>query len=324
MSAETEQAKKPEISVVIAVYNSADMFPELYKRLCDALKTITESVEIIAVLDGCTDNSYEVIYKLSLKDKRVRIIEFSRNFGHQASITAGLEFASGEAVVVMDDDLEDPPEILPDFILKLRGGFDVVYGIRRHRKRTLPYRIAYSVFYKILGKLADIKIPYDAGDFCVMKISVVEILNKMPEKNRFLRGLRAWSGFEQTGIEYDRGKRLSGESGYSLRKYLKLAMNGIFSFSYKPLNYISVMGFIIAMISFVSGFCLIVFKLMDKIRDVPGWTSLAVLLLFLTGVQLISIGIIGAYISRIYDEVKQRPKYVVKRFAGFEKGRKGD
>ena len=313
--------QKTALSVVIPVYNSAEIFPELYRRLCNVLKDDVDSFEIIAVLDGCTDNSYEVIYKSSLQDKRVKIIEFSRNFGHQSSVAAGLEHAEGEMVVIMDDDLEDPPEILPKFISKFKEDFDVVYGIRRRRKTSFLHRTAYFLFYRILGKLADIKIPYDSGDFCIMRRNVVDALNNMPEKNRFIRGLRAWSGFRQTGIEYDRGGRLAGASGYSLRKYLRLAMDGIVSFSYRPLNYISISGIVIAFVGFFVGMGLIALKLMGGIKDVPGWTSLAFLLLFFSGVQLISLGIIGAYISRIYDEVKHRPKYIIRRTAGLERKR---
>jgi len=307
-----------ELSIVIPVYNSSNIFSELYKYLSASLKGIVESFEIIAVLDGCTDRSFETIDKLRLEDKNIKIIEFSRNFGHQAAVTAGLALASGEMIAVMDDDLEDPPEILPKFISKLKEGFDVVYGIRKKRKRSLFLRITFSLFYRILDKMFDIEIPYDSGDFCIMKRSFVKVLNEMPEKNRFLRGLRAWSGFEQIGLEYERGKRFAGVSGYSLRKYFRLAMDGIFSFSYKPLIYISILGFIIALVSFFFGISLIIMKLMKKIPDVPGWTSLFVLILFFSGIQLISVGIIGGYIARIYDEVKHRPKYIIKRILGFE------
>lgn len=313
------QDHKMALSVVIPVYNSAEIFPELYRRLCNVLKDNVDSFEIVAVLDGCIDNSCEVIYKINLQDKKVKIVEFSRNFGHQSSVAAGLEHASGEMVVIMDDDLEDPPEILPKFISKLKEDFDVVYGIRRRRKSSLLHRIAYFLFYRIMGKLTDVKIPYDAGDFCIMRRYVVDALNSMPEKNRFIRGLRAWSGFRQTGIEYERGGRLAGTSGYTMRKYLRLAMDGIVSFSYRPLNYISISGIIIALFGFFVGMGLIALKLMGSVKDVPGWTSLAFLLLFFSGVQLISLGIIGAYISRIYDEVKHRPKYIIRRTAGFEK-----
>lgn len=324
MTPASETAVKPKLSIVIPVYNSAPIFPELYRRICESVEPAAGSFELIAVLDGCTDASYEVIHEVSLEDSRVRLIELSRNFGHQTAITAGLERASGEMVLIMDDDLEDPPEVLPLFIETLQKGFDVVYGIRKRRKRSFFYRLGYSLFYRILGTLSDTRIPYDAGDFCIMSRRVVEALNRMPEKNRFLRGLRAWSGFRQTGLEYERGGRYAGESGYGLRKYLALAMTGIVSFSYRPLTFISFVGGIIAFVSFALGFAFIVLKLVGMIQDVPGWTSLAVLLLFLSGIQMMTTGIIGAYVARIYEEVKQRPKYLIRRIEGFDDRRIDD
>jgi dolichol-phosphate mannosyltransferase len=215
----------------------------------------------------------------------------------------------------MDDDLEDPPEVLPLLLARMNEGFDVVYGIRQKRERSASYRLLYKAFYRILGMLVDIRIPSDAGDFCLMTRRVVQVLNVMPENNRYLRGLRAWAGFEQTGLEYDRGARFASESGYSLRKYIRLAMDAIFSFSYKPLTYVSRMGFVIAAGSFLYG----VFLLMSgRSPNAPGWASLFVAILFFSGVQLISIGIIGQYLARIYDEIKQRPKFIVKRSANFE------
>jgi dolichol-phosphate mannosyltransferase len=307
-----------DLSIIIPVYNSSTIFPELHKQLCIALNNTVQSLEIVAVLDGCTDASYDVIHTLRVNDERIKIIELSRNFGHQAAITAGLEFASGEMVAIMDDDFEDPPELLPAVIGKLKEGYDVVYGIRKKRKRSLFLRILFSSFYRLLHEFVDIRIPQDAGDFCVMKRAFVKVLNDMPETNRFLRGLRAWPGFSQTGIEYERGTRFSGKSGYSLRKYLRLAMDGIFSFSYKPLIYISTAGGLVASLSFLVGIIFIVLKLTGQVRDVPGWTSLAVIVLFLSGVQLMSMGIVGTYVARIYDEVKRRPKYVVRRTVGFD------
>jgi glycosyltransferase involved in cell wall biosynthesis len=310
--------KRIDLSIVIPVYNSADIFPELYRRLVASLERAVNSFEIIAVLDGCKDKSFEVISRYCLLDKRVKLIEFSRNFGHQAAISAGLFASTGEMVAVMDDDLEDPPEVLLQFIEKMREGFDVVYGIRKKRKRSVVYRYLYLLFYRFLGRIADLKMPYDAGDFCIMRGCVVKVLNDMPERNRYLRGLRAWSGFEQTGIEYDREERFSSISGYSFKKYVALALDAIFSFSYKPLKFVSVIGMMIALISFIVGVRLIFLKLTGQISDVPGWASLAVSILFLTGIQLVSIGIIGEYIARIYDEVKQRPKYIVRRSIGLE------
>lgn len=304
-----------ELSVVIPVYNSANIFPELHRRLTAVLEGAVSSHEIIGVVDGARDNSFDVIQGIAKADCRVKAMEFSRNFGHQAAVTAGLEAAAGSMVAVVDDDLEDPPEVLPAMISKIREGFDVVYGIRRKRKRSLLHRFLFKAFYRVLGALVDLKLPGDAGDFCVMSRRIVRALNAMPENNRYLRGLRAWAGFEQTGIEYERGTRLANKSGYSFAKYCKLAMDAIFSFSYKPLEYVSKIGALIAMLSFAFGLYLFC---SGRTPVAPGWASLFVAILFFSGVQLISVGIIGQYLARIYDEIKQRPKYIVKRTAGFD------
>jgi dolichol-phosphate mannosyltransferase len=305
-----------QLSVVIPVYNSANIFPELYQRLVDTLNKTVSSFEIIAVVDGGSDHSFDAITNIGRRDDRVKAVEFSRNFGHQTAITAGLTLAAGETVAVMDDDLEDPPEVLPLMLERIRGGFDVVYGIRRNRKQNWIHRFFFAAFYRALGGLADVRIPRDAGDFCVMTRRVVDTLNAMPENNRYLRGLRSWAGFDQTGIEYRREKRFANRSGYSFRKYFRLASDAVFSFSYKPLEYVSMIGFIIAILSFIYG--LYVFSV-GRILVAPGWASLFVAILFFSGVQLISVGIIGQYLARIYDEIKHRPRYIIKRTAGFEK-----
>jgi dolichol-phosphate mannosyltransferase len=307
---------KNELSVVIPVYNSANIFPELHRRLTIALQPIVQDFEVIAVLDGCSDNSFDVIAKYCEVDKRIKLLELSRNFGHQAAITAGMQTATGELVIIMDDDLEDPPEILPQFLSKIKEGFDVVYGVRRKRKRSLFINAMYKSYYRLLSRLVDVKMPYDAGDFCIMKRKIVNILNDMPERNMYLRGLRAWSGFRQTGLEYDREDRFANRPGYNLRKYFALAFDAIFSFSYKPLRYVFGLGLAIASISFMLAIIITILKIFNSIRDVPGWTSLLLAVLCLAGVQLISIGIIGEYVLRIYDEVKQRPKYIIGKSIG--------
>jgi len=305
---------REELSVIIPVYNSELILPELYRRLVKALEPAVASFEIVAVVDGCRDGSYRVIRELADKDPRVKAIELSRNFGHQAAITAGLAAASGELVAIIDDDLEDPPEVLAQFIGKIREGYDVVYGVRRGRKRSFFHRLGYSAFYRVLGRLVDIEIPSDAGDFCVMRRRVVEVLNSMPERNRYLRGLRAWAGFRQTGMEYNREGRYASESGYGLKKYFALAFDAIFSFSYKPVIYVSIAGFLLALASVLYGLRIII---IGKSPVAPGWASLFVAILFLSAVQLISIGIIGQYLARIYDEIKSRPQFVVNRTVGF-------
>jgi dolichol-phosphate mannosyltransferase len=307
-----------ELSVVIPVYNSAAIFPELHRRIVQSLQTVVESFELVAVLDGCTDDSYRVISAARRQDPRIKLIELSRNFGHQAALTAGLFHAAGDMVLIMDDDLEDPPEVLPKFIETLRSGYDVVYGVRKRRKRSLAHRLLYASFYRMLGQVASIDIPYDAGDFGIMTRRVVDALNRLPEKSRFLRGLRAWTGFRQTGLEYERSSRFAGESGYSLGAYFSLAINGLVSFSHRPLTFISLTGGVIAAVSFLLGIAFAVLKLAGQMPNVPGWTSLAVLLLFLSGVQMLTIGTIGAYVARIFDEVKGRPTFVIGRAEGIE------
>jgi len=324
MGAQNNPTSTLELSVIIPVYNSAEIFPELHRRLIAVLGPAVKSFEIIAVVDGCRDRSAEVIGGIATKDSRVKMIEFSRNFGHQAAITAGLEFVSGATTIIMDDDLEDPPEILPRFLASLDEGFDVVYGIRKRRHRPLPYRMLYRLFYRLLGSLVDIHIPYDAGDFCAMRRPVVETMNAMPESNRYLRGMRAWCGFRQTGLEYDRGERLASESGYTLKKYIALALDAIFSFSYKPLKFVSLAGFLVAGVSFLYVLRLIVGRLTGEFNQVPGWASLQVSILVLSGIHLISIGIVGEYLARIYDEVKQRPKFVIKNAVGIQREQRHD
>lgn len=306
------------ISIVIPVYNSADIFPELYRRLSATLSGLNMRYEIIAVTDGCRDNSADIIAEFCRKDNRLRLLEFTRNFGHQMAVTAGLQHACGDMVITMDDDLEDPPEILPDFVKKAQEGYDIVYGVRENRKVSLFLCLAYSVFYRLIRKISGIDMPYDAGDFSLIKRSVVNKLNQMPETNRYIRGMRAWLGFSQTGIKYERGKRLKGSSGYSLPKYVRFALDGIFSFSYKPLQYVSILGFVIAILSFIYGLRFLVMKLTGRIHTIQGWTTLMLTVLFIGGIQLISIGVIGEYIARIFDEVKKRPKYIIKRYVGFD------
>ena len=315
---QTFPVEHPDLSVIVAIYNSANIFPELYKRLTAALEQHTPSFEIITVLDGCQDNSYEVIRSFADRDTRIKIIEFSRNFGHQAALTAGLSHASGELVAIIDDDLEDPPELLPEFIKKINQGYDVVYGIRKKRKRSFILNFLYKSFYRVLGNLVDIRIPYDAGDFCVMSRRVVDVLVSMKEHNRYLRGMRAWTGFNQTGIEYDREKRFADISGYNFKKYIALALNAIFSFSYKPLKYLTILGLIISLISFEEIIRIIFLKLSGRIPDIQGWAYLSTSILFLFGIQFIAMGIIGEYIARIYDELKHRPQFVIKTKSGFD------
>lgn len=316
-------ATPPEVSVVIPVYNSATIFPVLYDRLVTSLTDCVKSFEVVAVIDGNADGSADVVEGITLQDSRVKMLVHARNFGHQAAVTTGLKHTTGDMVIIMDDDLEDPPEVLPAFIAKLRSGFDVVYGVRKKRKVPIHKRLSYFVYYRILNSLSNIDMPLDAGDFCIMRRNVVEQLNSMPERNRYVRGLRTWLGFRQVGMEYEREPRFAGTPGYNLSRYLQVGLDGILSFSYRPLVYVSALGALFSILSFAYATRLTVLVLIDQAADVPGWSSLMVATLFLGGVQLFSIGMIGQYIARIYDEVKARPHSVISRAVGFGDETKG-
>lgn len=317
----TKQNKdqNPHLSIIIPVYNSADIFPELYVRLKKILIDEYNNHEIITIVDGNEDNCSDIIASYCNNDRKLKMILFSKNFGHQSAITAGLENASGCVVVTMDDDLEDPPEEIPTMLRELEKGYDLIYGIRKKRKVSIIKKFLFYSYYRILNYFSSIDMPYDSGDFCVMNKKVVDTLNNLPERNRFIRGLRSWAGFKQKGYEYERGIRYSGTSGYSLRKYIKFSIDGILSFSNRPLTIVSIFGFFACSISFILGITAITLKIFGFLPDnTVGWTSLFVIIVFIGGIQLISIGVIGQYIGRIYDEVKNRPMYVIKEKIGFK------
>lgn len=310
---------RPSLSVVVPVYNSATIFPELHRRLVAALEPCVDSFEIIAVVDGCADNSADVVAQTHEVDTRIKLIELARNFGEQAATTAGLEHARGTMIVVMDDDLEDPPEVIPQLIEKARQGYDVVYGVMRKRKASVLRRLAYHSFYRVLNYMTDeTRMPNDAGSFCLMSRQVVDQLNALPETNRYIRGLRAWLGYRQIGVEYERGHRHSGTSGYSWRGYLRFATMAIYSFSYKPLRLVTWTGGFVSLLGFLWGAKVVAFNLLGFTPSVPGYVSIMVAQLFLGGIQLLSLGVIGQYISRIYSEAKRRPVYIPRRMVGFD------
>jgi dolichol-phosphate mannosyltransferase len=240
------------LSFVFPVYNEEEVLPTLYERIRRLIDTLSYDSEVILVNDGREDRSLELMRQFHQKDCRFKILDFSRNFGHQTAITAGIDFATGDAVILMDADLQDPPELIPQFLDKWQEGYHVVYGVRKTRQEHLLKRVAYATFYRVLQRVSDIRIPLDSGDFCLMDRAVVEILKAMPERNRFVRGLRSWAGFRQTGLEYDREKRNSGDVKYTLAKLIKLALNGIFSFSYFPLQLAGYAGFMISIASFLA------------------------------------------------------------------------
>jgi len=255
---------------------------------------------------------------LCLRDEKVKLINFSRNFGHQAAICAGLERAKGDVIAIIDDDLQDPPELIPKFIDRLLEGNDVVYGVRRKRKEKVWKRISFYFFYRLLKLMSGNDIPYDSGDFCVMNRRTVEVIKGFKEGNKFLRGIRSWIGFRQVGIEYEREPRLEGRSQYTLRKYFRFAFNAIFSFSYLPLRISTILGLSAAGISILYGIFILYKKLAGHIEDVPGFAALFVAISFLGGIILICLGVIGEYIARLYDELKGRPQFIIKEEIGFQ------
>lgn len=306
------------ISVVIPLYNEEENIDQLYSRLTNASGSWGDTYEIILVDDGSYDNTPQLLKELCKKDSRIKSIKFSRNFGHQAAISAGIKYAKGDAVVVMDGDLQDPPEQLSLFLDKWREGYHVVYAIRKKRKESFFKKLAYAIFYRLLSFISDIDIPLDSGDFCVMDKKVVKVLNsEMTEHTRFVRGLRAYAGFKQVGVEYERDKRAAGEVKYTFRKLLKLALDGLLDFSTFPLRIATYLGFLIAIPSFFIGIFFIIHRLVGfnvlgySPSDTPGLASLAVGVFFLGGLILIILGVIGEYIGRIYFEVKKRPFYII-------------
>lgn len=308
------------LSVVIPVFNEEEVLPETYRRLTEVMEGLSEPYELIFVNDGSRDRSPEILDRLAREDPRVRVIHFSRNFGHQAAITAGMDYARGEAVIVIDADLQDPPEVIPEMVARWREGYEVVYGKRARREgETFFKRFTASFFYRFLRAMTEIDIPLDTGDFRLVDRKVVEVMKLLREKNRFIRGLIAWVGFRQVALEYVRHKRFAGTTKYPLRKMLKLAWDGITAFSHKPLKVAAYFGFALSLLSFLYLLVIVVSKLLGK-STIPGWASLAVINLFFSGVILVILGIMGEYLGRIYDEAKNRPLYIVDRVTERGKG----
>lgn len=306
----------PVISVVVPMLNEAENLAALHGRLTQVLSALQLPYELIMVDDGSTDGTYEGLCRLHARDPRLKCLRLARNFGHQAALTAALAHATGQAVIVMDADLQDPPEVIPDLLDRWRQGFDVVYAIRRHRKEPIAKRLAYAFFYRLLHRVAAVDVPLDAGDFCLMGRRVVEQLNALPERNRFVRGLRTWVGFRQTGVEYEREARHAGRSQYGFWKLVRLAVDGLVSFSYVPLRVASTVGFFVSLGSLLVGLYYLALRLAGH-REPAGFAGIIISVLFLGGVQLITIGIMGEYVGRIFDEVKHRPVYIVSEKEGF-------
>ncbi len=302
----------PVVSVVVPLHDEEETVGELHRRLVDALEVAGVSYEIVLVDDGSSDATGDLIDDLEREDDHLVVVHLSRNFGHQAAVSAGIDRARGQAVVLMDGDLQDPPEVIARFIDMWREGHDVVYGIRRHRKEGLLKRLGYAGFYRILNAISDLHIPLDSGDFCLMDRRVVDVLRHLPERLRFIRGLRSFVGFRQVGLPYERAAREAGRSKYSLGALVGLAIDGLVSFSSYPLRLVTQLG----LVTIFTAFALLAWVLFDAwfSRTGPrGWASTIVVVLFMSSVQLLSLGIIGEYIRLIFLEVKQRPTYIVDR-----------
>jgi len=269
-------------------------------------------LELVLVDDGSRDKSYEQIVNLSKTYGYIKGIKLSRNFGHQIAVKTGLSHCSGDYIAIIDDDLQDPPNLLPGFFKYLDDGFDVAYGVRKKRKESLIKRLSYNSFYRILKRMSDTDIPLDSGDFCVMKKQVVDNMLKLQEKNPFLRGIRAWVGFKQVGVEYERHARIDGESGYTLKKLLKIAFDGIFSFSSVPIRVITILG-VVGLVFAIIYSLLVIYGYFVNSIEVKGFATLAIIISFFSSLILICLGIIGEYIVRIYDEVRNRPYTVIEK-----------
>ena len=308
-------------SIVIPIFNEAEGLPSLFERLNQLAKNIQhqfsgDSVEFILVNDGSKDGSEKILNEEAEKNTLINILNFSRNFGHQVAITAGIEWARGETVTVMDADLQDPPELILEFIKKWKEGFHVVYAVRRKREGETFFKLfTAKLFYRILKNVTKVDIPLDTGDFRLMDRKAVDALLKMPERHRFIRGMVSWIGFEQTGVLYDRDKRQFGETHYPFKKMLKFALDGVTSFSIFPLQLATYLGFLSASLAFLSIFYILYVKFFTD-RTIQGWTSMMVVVLFLGGAQLFSLGIIGEYLGRTFDETRRRPLYLLKSVKG--------
>jgi polyisoprenyl-phosphate glycosyltransferase len=302
------------LSVVAPFYYSTETIPEFYRRLKAVMVGLEAEIdhELVFVNDGSTDDTLAMLRELASRDPHVRIIDLSRNFGHQIAITAGIDAARGDAVVVIDDDLQDPPEVVVEMLEKWREGYKVVYGVRAKRKGESAFKVASAkLFYRLLNRLSEMPLPLDTGDFRLMDRKVVEAFKAMREENRYVRGMVAWIGFKQVGLPYERDARYAGETHYNMRRMLELAVAGIMSFSRKPLEISTRFGMLVTLIAFFAGIWVIIGKLVHPDTVIAGWTSVLIAVLFMGGVQLISIGVLGAYLGRVFYETKRRPLYVV-------------
>jgi polyisoprenyl-phosphate glycosyltransferase len=309
------------LSVVIPCYNEEAVIQHTYSCICESLESGLFRLQMIFVNDGSDDGTEQILQEISAADPRVKLVTLARNFGHQPAVSAGLANADGDAVVVIDADLQDPPEVILEMIDKWRAGFDVVYGIRTKRKETKWKRLSYATFYRLFNLISYIDAPLDAGDFSLIDKQVLVQLNSLPEKNRFFRGLRAWVGFNQTSVCYERQPRAAGTTKYPFLKLVRLAADGVFNFSTVPLTIVFILGLLMSVFSLTAAAAVFIVRIFDisifglYLRDVQGFASIILTVLLIGGIQLICTGILGEYIGRIYQEVKFRPSYVVREVA---------
>lgn len=307
-----------QYSIVAPCYNEEGNLHELHRRIVEVMEQSDGPWELVLINDGSRDRTPEIMVELNAEDPRVHYIDFARNFGHQIAVTAGMDYAQGEAVVLIDSDLQDPPELILEMIAKWKEGYKVVYAVRADRKGETWFKIwTAKIFYRLIYSITDIEIPLDTGDFRLMDRKVIDTMKVMPERNRFIRGMTSWVGFKQIGVEYVREERFAGETSYPLRNMLRFAITAITGFSHVPLQIATYLGFMIAVLS-VLGIIGVVIARLFYDGVLLGQATTLVMVLFLGGVQLISLGIIGEYLGRIYDEVKARPMYVVNEAVGFE------
>ena len=301
-----------QLSIIIPVLNEEQNIPQLLDRLIPVANKTTLEYEILFVNDGSSDKTLEIIKNLAKENEKIKFVDFSRNFGHQVAVTAGIDHCKGELIVIIDADLQDPPELILEMLQQVKQGYEVVYAKRKSRKdRNILKRIAYKSFYRLLARISNVQVPLDTGDFRVMTRKVAEVLKKMPEQHKFLRGQIAWLGFRQSFVEYDRDVRAAGEPGYTWKKLFRLAFDGITGFSNLPLRLATMMGFLVSGISAVLIFYTLYSYFFSGSKVPPGWSSLMIAISFIGGVQLICLGIIGEYISRLQTDVRNRPLYIV-------------
>ena len=311
---------RPIYSLIVPLYNEQDTLPELVRRLIDVMNSLDEPTELILINDGSKDQSLILLRSFHQQDNRICYINLARNFGHQIAVTAGLNFVRGDMAIILDADLQDPPELIPELIKQWRSGFQVVYAQRTKRiEESWTKRVLAYWFYRILQKFADVEIPTDSGDFCLIDRSVIDILNSMPERTRYLRGLRSWVGFNQIAVPFSRDARFAGEVKYTFRKSFKLAINGIVSFSQVPLRLSTYVGLFAAFVSLLMGLLILYWRIFVPNSPLTGFTMILVAVFFLGAVQLVCIGILGEYIGRIHEEVKGRPLYTISEIVGLDK-----